>query len=260
MVEAGGTRRRLAQLVTRPDVEGDHMRPAPGAAVEHAETSRLDVRAEAEHTDIEFHQFFRRAGAHMDVADEGVLRHPLLDMAGIAEVAQKAREMERLEPGMRAAVGADQRHAAIGRHLAAQTAFRRVEADLDAVAGRVGNVERFRNQVVLGAVAQAGSLKPGGGVGEVAAARHMDGDMEEIARFLRQGDLRSGVEHDKLPPAGAELRRGGILAEDRQSERVAPDDQGSRDVGHPEMDRPETGGLRQPFVHRRPSDCGRRTY
>src|SRR5690348_11252398 len=47
MVEAGGIGRRLAQLVARPDVEGDHMRAALGAAVEHAEGPGLDMRSKA---------------------------------------------------------------------------------------------------------------------------------------------------------------------------------------------------------------------
>lgn len=63
------------------------MRAAFGAAVEHAEGPGLDMRPEAEYAEIEFHQHLRCAGAHMDVADEGVLRHSLLDMAGIADIA-----------------------------------------------------------------------------------------------------------------------------------------------------------------------------
>ena len=86
----------------------------------------------------------------------------------------------------------------------------------------------------------------------------MDSDVEEIARFLRQGQLRSGMEHDQRPAASAEFRRGVVLASRHEPERVVPDGQSRRDVGHLEMNRPETGGLRQQsFVHRHLSDCGR---
>ena len=45
-------------------------------------------------------------------------------------------------------------------------------------------------------MSQARRLEAGGRVGKVAARRDMDSDVEEIARFLRQGQLRSGMEHD----------------------------------------------------------------
>lgn len=231
------------------------MGAALGAAVEHAEGPGLDMRPEAEHAEVGFHQHLGRAGAQMDVADEGILRHLRLDMAGIAEVAQRARHVQRLQPGMPAAVDRDQRHAAVRRDFAAQPALRRVEAYLDAVA--VGDIERFRNQVILGAVSQPRCLEAGGCMRELAALCDVDGDMEEIARLLRQSDLGPGMKHDQRSPAGAKSRHDGILAKQRQPKGVAPDIQGRRYIGHPEMDRPETGQWRQQsFIHRRLSDCG----
>lgn len=160
---------------------------------------------------------------------------------------------------MRAAVDGNQSHAAVGRHFAAQEALRRVEANFYTVAGWIGDIERFRNQVILRAVSQARCLEAGCRVGEIAAAGNVDGDVEEIARLLRQRQLGAGMEHDQRPAADAKLRLGYVLAKRCQPKRVAPDIQGRRHIGYPQMDRPETSHRRQQsFVHRRLSDCGRR--
>ena len=124
---------------------------------------------------------------------------------------------------MPCAVVGDKRNTPAGPLFAGSEAPGCLKADLYPVAGRVGNVKRFRDQVILGAVPHAGGPQPDCHSGQFLSGRDVDGDMKKIAGLWRQGGCCSVVQHNEGLAVDAEFGCPVIPGEGREADHVTPD-------------------------------------
>lgn len=81
----------------------------------------------------------------MNVTDEGVRRQRNFDTVRRVELLQQSIDIQRFQPGMPCAVLGDKRNTAASHRFPRSEALGCVEADLDPIAERVGNVKGFRD-------------------------------------------------------------------------------------------------------------------
>ena len=128
----------------------------------------------------------------------------------------------------------------VGRARRRPLLARPVGVELDAVAVRIGEVDRLRDAVV------GGALDRRAGHGEAAQRLREREPVREEQREVVQagvaaGGLRGRVfdEHDEVRGVGAEHGRGLVLAADPEAERVLVEGDRAVEAGDGEMDRAE---------------------